>query len=160
VGVAELADAPDLGSGGATRRSSSLLVHIFISRKLQMNHADIIATHIQSAAGLSKLAAAMIAPLRNRRDYSSIARKAFKIESLCFVCGEETESRIYFNKNFKKVEDLFIPGEFFKLCTKCQKKTRTRLRELKAMPIEQMPLYINDDNIFLQYRAVERLKKG
>ena len=42
----------------------------------------IISKYIRTAAGRAKLAASMIQPLRDRRDYRSVARKAFFVESL------------------------------------------------------------------------------
>ena len=43
---------------------------------------QIIAEYIQDGAGRQKLAASMIAPLRRRRDYYSVGRKAFFVEQL------------------------------------------------------------------------------
>ena len=42
----------------------------------------IISQHIRTAAGRQKLAASMIQPLRQRRDYTSVGRKAFYVEQL------------------------------------------------------------------------------
>ena len=67
----------------------------------------IISRYIRTAAGRAKLAASMVQPLRDRRDYRSVLRKAFYVESLpdgalpiydkdtgvsAFVVGEEGES--------------------------------------------------------------------
>ena len=43
---------------------------------------QIIAENIRTAAGRQKLAASMIQPLRNRRDYNAVARRAFYVEQL------------------------------------------------------------------------------
>jgi hypothetical protein len=43
---------------------------------------EIISKYIKTAAGRQKLAASMIQPLRRRRDYTSIGRKAFFVEQL------------------------------------------------------------------------------
>ena len=43
---------------------------------------DIISQHIRTAAGRQRLAASMIQPLRRRRDYTSVGRKAFYVEQL------------------------------------------------------------------------------
>jgi len=43
---------------------------------------EIIAKHIVSSAGRRRIAASMIQPLRRRRDYSSVGRKAFYVEQL------------------------------------------------------------------------------
>ena len=43
---------------------------------------EIISQHIRTAAGRQKLAASMIQPLRRRRDYASVGRKAFYVENL------------------------------------------------------------------------------
>ncbi len=43
---------------------------------------DIIGSHIGSTKGRARLAASMIQPLRRRRDYTSVGRKAFFVEEL------------------------------------------------------------------------------
>ena len=68
---------------------------------------QIISKYIESAAGRQKLAASMVQPLRQRRDYSSVGRKTFLVEDLpdgalplydkdpdvaAYVVGEEGES--------------------------------------------------------------------
>jgi len=67
----------------------------------------VISRYIRTAGGRAKLAASMIQPLRDRRDYRSVLRKAFYVESLpdgamsvydkdtgvaAFVVSEEGES--------------------------------------------------------------------
>lgn len=42
----------------------------------------ILSTHVKTAAGRQKIAASMIQPLRKRRDYQSVGRKAFYVEQL------------------------------------------------------------------------------
>lgn len=42
----------------------------------------VISEYIKTATGRQKLAASMIQPLRFRRDYSSIGRRAFLVEQL------------------------------------------------------------------------------
>jgi hypothetical protein len=68
---------------------------------------QLIAQHLQSAAGRQMLASSMTQPLRTRRDYTSVARKAFLVENLpqgalaiydkdpdvtAYVVGEEGEN--------------------------------------------------------------------
>lgn len=68
---------------------------------------EIVDRHINSSAGRRRLAASMIQPLRDRRDYSSVGRKTFLVEQLpdgalaiydkdpdvvAYVIGEEGES--------------------------------------------------------------------
>ncbi len=68
---------------------------------------QLISEHLATSAGRSKLAASMTQPLRTRRDYASVARKAFLVEQLpdgalpyydkdpdvtAFVISEEGES--------------------------------------------------------------------
>jgi hypothetical protein len=51
----------------------------------QVNNAlkqKVISEYIKTAAGRQKLAASMIQPLRTRRDYSSVVRKTFLVETL------------------------------------------------------------------------------
>jgi hypothetical protein len=43
---------------------------------------ELISQHIRTAAGRARLAASMIQPLRRRRDYTSVGRKAFYVENL------------------------------------------------------------------------------
>ena len=43
---------------------------------------EIISKYITTSAGRQKLAASMIQPLRRRRDYTSVGRKAFYVEQL------------------------------------------------------------------------------
>jgi len=67
----------------------------------------VISRYIRTAAGRQRLAASMIQPLRRRRDYSSVGRKAFYVEQLpdgalpiydkdpnitAYVIGEEGEN--------------------------------------------------------------------
>ena len=42
----------------------------------------ILSKHVKTAAGRQKLAASMIQPLRKRRDYTSVGRRAFYVEQL------------------------------------------------------------------------------
>lgn len=44
--------------------------------------AAIIAAHLASPGGRAKLAASMVAPLRARLDYQSVARNVFAVEQL------------------------------------------------------------------------------
>lgn len=74
---------------------------------------QIIGEYIKTASGRAKLAASMVQPLRLRRDYSSVARKAFLVEQLpdgaipiydkdpnvtAFVVGEEGENILAITK--------------------------------------------------------------
>lgn len=43
---------------------------------------EILSQHVRTASGRQKIAASMIQPLRNRRDYTSVGRKAFYVETL------------------------------------------------------------------------------
>lgn len=80
----------------------------------------IISKHLATNAGRAKIAASMIQPLRNRRDYHSVLRKAFLVEDLpdgalplydrdpditAFVIGEEGESVI----NYVKPRRIMVP---------------------------------------------------
>lgn len=52
---------------------------------------DIIAKYINSGIAKQNLARSMVAPLRNRLDYTSVARKTFIVEEiLCEVCKKPT----------------------------------------------------------------------
>lgn len=83
---------------------------------------QIISDFIKTAAGRAKLAASMIQPLRLRRDYTSVARKAFLVEQLpdgalpiydkdpnvtAFVVGEEGENILAITKPRRVIFPLF-----------------------------------------------------
>lgn len=83
---------------------------------------EIISQHIRTAAGRQRLAASMIQPLRKRRDYSSVARKAFFVEALpdgaspiydkdpnitAYVVGEEGENIVAVAKPKRVLFPLF-----------------------------------------------------
>ena len=83
---------------------------------------QIISDYIKTASGRSKLAASMIQPLRLRRDYTSVARKAFLVEQLpdgalpiydkdpnvtAFVVGEEGENILAITKPRRVIFPLF-----------------------------------------------------
>ena len=44
--------------------------------------SELVLQYMESGEGRSRLAESMMAPLRQRRDYSSIARRAFRVESI------------------------------------------------------------------------------
>ena len=83
---------------------------------------QLIGEYIKTAAGRAKLAASMIQPLRLRRDYTSVARKAFLVEQLpdgalpiydkdpnvtAFVVGEEGENILAITKPRRVIFPLF-----------------------------------------------------
>jgi hypothetical protein len=83
---------------------------------------EIISQHIRTAAGRQRLAASMIQPLRRRRDYTSVGRKAFYVESLpdgalpiydkdpnitAYVIGEEGENIVAVAKPKRVLFPLF-----------------------------------------------------
>jgi len=83
---------------------------------------QIISEFIKTASGRAKLAASMIQPLRLRRDYTSVARKAFLVEQLpdgalpiydkdpnvtAFVVGEEGENILAITKPRRVIFPLF-----------------------------------------------------
>ena len=83
---------------------------------------EIISKYIRTAAGRQRLAASMIQPLRRRRDYMSVGRKAFYVESLpdgalpvydkdpnvtAYVVGEEGQNIIAVAKPKRVLFPLF-----------------------------------------------------
>ena len=83
---------------------------------------QVIGEYIKTASGRAKLAASMIQPLRLRRDYTSVARKAFLVEQLpdgalpiydkdpnvtAFVVGEEGENILAITKPRRVIFPLF-----------------------------------------------------
>lgn len=82
----------------------------------------IIGEYIKTAGGRAKLAASMVQPLRLRRDYTSVARKAFLVEQLpdgalpiydkdpnvtAFVVGEEGENILAITRPRRVIFPLF-----------------------------------------------------
>lgn len=83
---------------------------------------QIISEYLKTNAGRQKLAASMIQPLRLRRDYTSVARKAFLVEQLpdgalpiydkdpnvtAFVVGEEGQNILAIAKSRRVIFPLF-----------------------------------------------------
>ena len=83
---------------------------------------DIISKYITTPAGRQKLAASMTQPLRLRRDYASVARKAFLVEQLpdgalpiydkdpdvaAYVVGEEGQNIVSVTKSRRVIFPLF-----------------------------------------------------
>jgi HK97 family phage major capsid protein len=83
---------------------------------------EIISQHIRTAAGRQRLASSMIQPLRRRRDYTSVGRKAFYVEPLpdgalpiydkdptitAYVIGEEGENIVAVAKPKRVLFPLF-----------------------------------------------------
>lgn len=83
---------------------------------------QVISKYIQSAEGRRRLAASMIQPLRVRRDYTSVLRKAFLVEDLpdgalpiydrdpdvtAFVIGEEGHNVLNYIKPLRVMFPLF-----------------------------------------------------
>jgi hypothetical protein len=126
-----------------------------------LDRAEILKTLLNIPAARSKLAEAMAAPLRRRIDYTGIARKVFLSLSLCKVCGKKTKKYRVFTLDFETVPRFTIPRTgLYKVCPKCMKKTGAKLSTINELPLLEMPLYVNDSNIFVEKRAIERLRKG
>ena len=85
---------------------------------------QVISEYIKTAAGRQKLAASMIQPLRFRRDYTSVGRRAFLVEQLpdgalpiydkdprstAYIIGEEGENILVIQKPKRVVFPLFEP---------------------------------------------------
>ena len=83
---------------------------------------ELIGKYIKTAAGRQRLAASMIQPLRRRRDYTSVGRKAFYVEQLpdgalpiydkdpnitAYVVGEEGENIVAVAKPKRVLFPLF-----------------------------------------------------
>ena len=88
----------------------------------QKDKSKIIAQYISTGAGRQRLAASMIQPLRRRRDYTSVGRKAFYVEQLpdgalpiydkdpnvtAYVVGEEGENIVAVAKPKRVLFPLF-----------------------------------------------------
>jgi len=83
---------------------------------------EIIGEYLKTAAGRAKLAASMVQPLRLRRDYTSVGRKAFLVEQLpdgalpiydkdpnvtAYVIGEEGQNILAIQKPRRVIFPLF-----------------------------------------------------
>lgn len=83
---------------------------------------EILSKHVATAAGRQRIAASMIQPLRKRRDYSSVGRRAFYVEQLpdgalpiydkdvdvaAYVIGEEGDNIISVVKPKRVMFPLF-----------------------------------------------------
>lgn len=83
---------------------------------------EILSQHVKTAAGRQKIAASMIQPLRKRRDYTSVGRRAFYVEQLpdgalpiydkdvdvaAYVIGEEGDNIISVVKPKRVMFPLF-----------------------------------------------------
>jgi len=119
---------------------------------------------LKSTKGCSALARAMTAPLMQRKNYSSIARRALITTYECEVCKRYLQKMRFFNEDFSKAKvsysDFVLGGRVHRICYKCARETHTRLSLVNELALDRMPLYINDENIFIEKRAIERLKKG
>ena len=119
---------------------------------------------IKTSKDRRALAKAMLAPLQKRMDYSSIGRRAFIVQFECDVCHEFlARVRLYendFTISGKDIEKCKENDDTYRVCKKCVKATAKKLSLLDELSLDQIPLYINDENVFVQKRAVERLKKG
>lgn len=69
----------------------------------------ILDEYMQSSAGRQKLAASMAAPLRTRRDYTSVGRKIFMVEQLGFHCDKC--GFMYEDKDYVHSEDECVVAE-------------------------------------------------
>jgi len=116
----------------------------------------------EGRASLASLAAIINAPLRQRRNYSELAENLFEVKPLCRVCHEFTlDSKIY-DENFNLLYDGYSSDveQQMHVCIKCGQDTKTRLKLVQELPQDELPLYINDDNIFVSKRAKDRLKEN
>ena len=70
----------------------------------------------------------------------------------CEVCGKIFTEYLYLDINFSHE----IP-EFYRICKPCRKETNKLLKKVKKMEMKQLPLYINDKNIFVKEAVKNRL---
>jgi hypothetical protein len=96
-----------------------------------------------------------------RMNYSGTFRKVFGIHYLCIVCKRNDIKKPvnYYDDNFSKHRSPF-PVTVHGVCFNCAKITRRSFTKLKKLHLKEMPLYINDDNLFIRNLAINRLKKG
>jgi hypothetical protein len=111
--------------------------------------------------GRSKLAMSMLAPLRRRIDYAGMARKAFSIKYLCFICNEEAPNLndVYINLDFAPLTPKKTQKKIYSICDKCLTESRKQVKKIKRMNLKNLPLHISDPNIFVREAAIKRLEK-
>lgn len=77
---------------------------------------------------------------------------AFRKHDNCTVCGTPMESKAGFTIKFQKS----IKKEY-SVCFSCVKETSNLLKEIELIDCDQLPLYINHKNIFIQEAVRDRL---
>ena len=116
---------------------------------------SIITTHLKTSKGRSKLAQSMMAPIRQRMNYSGLARRLFAV--LCPLCYNTIlEGGIHYVNI--RLEKMVILNKAYSLCSECLKDTKKQIKKITKGPPEELPLYINDKNIFIREHATKRLK--
>lgn len=95
--------------------------------------------------------------------------------AFCVVCIEpdsppgriDLKFKDYDSDVFKACEPHIILNKLISIgkthryiCPRCYEKTKALLSKMDALPIDRMPLYLNDPNIFIAERAKDRLKAG
>jgi len=83
--------------------------------------------------------------------------KSYAVWGACSSCMKEALC-LLFDKNCNNI--ALNNNETYRLCPTCEAQTPTKLKALKNLALEDMPLYINDSNILVRVHAAERLKKG
>ena len=116
---------------------------------------SIITTHLKTPKGRSKLAQAMAAPLMQRMNYSGLARRLFAVQ--CSLCSNTIlEGDIHYVNI--RLEKMIILNKAYRLCSECLKETKKQIKKITKGSPEELPLYINDKNIFIREHATKRLK--
>lgn len=134
-----------------------------MSRKKKQS---IIADALKDPELLSNLAMAMTAPLRQRRDYSGIARRAFHVTYPCDIClldfEEETQpiKVDYRNQQLRLTARDTLDKDTLCVCVTCLGACVTAIPETFSAPLRDMPKLIHSKNPLIKEIALHRLKEA
>jgi hypothetical protein len=115
---------------------------------------------------LSNLAQAMTAPLMQRRDYSSVARRAFSITYPCGVCKKEYEEETqavkidYINQTLRLIPEHILENDTTHVCVTCLGACVLGVSETFKAPLRDMPKLIHNKNPMIKEIALHRMKEA
>jgi hypothetical protein len=78
---------------------------------------------------------------------------------LCQLCGKASGALNRIDIDLNNLSEDDTPVEIFYVCTPCIESTKDLIQEIKASPLNKLPLYINQDNIFVKH-TVSSLLNG
>ena len=108
----------------------------------------IIAKHLATAKERAQLTQALIGAIKNIS--CCLCGKVVTYKKGTFIFDIDLKVRRKSNNKVKK----------YTVCNECFDTSDRLIRQVGRMPFEEMPLHINDDNIFVVRAVSNRLKKG